>query len=352
MEIGALRGVQIVRGLEALGISPAALSGAQEFLATFARNPGARVEMAEFVELIAQIEARTGDPLVLLRAALATPVLGFLSNLIQPQPTLRDALEAVGRLAPLAGEDRHLGIEEGGERTWVCSDNGFRDDPERAISYELAIALLLLELRPLCEKPLPILEIWFLHAPRGPVDEYERLLEAPVRFRQVRCAFAIPSAALGWRPRRADPELGRLLEAEGWHRLTTAHPSRFASKVAGALREKVGRPGNSTHAADLSERIVARQLGVSVRTLQRNLREEATTFRTVLDRLRRDRALELLMDPTLELATVAERLGFGNVSTFARAYRRWTGRSPGSTGGGRRPAARASTSCKDRRIRS
>ncbi|MGH7289183.1 MAG: AraC family transcriptional regulator ligand-binding domain-containing protein [Myxococcota bacterium] len=252
MDLNALRGVQIVRGLEALGIPLAALPAAQELLAGFARNARLRVEMAQFLEFVAQIEARGGDPLVVLRAALATPVLGFFSNLIQPQPTLRDALEAVARLAALEGEGRRLEIEEAGKRSWVVYDNGSRDDPERAVTYELAIALLLLELRPLCAKPLPILEIWFPHAPRGRVDEYERLLEAPVRFRQVRCAFAIPSAALGWRTRRADPELARLLEVEGQRRLTNAYPSRFASKVERTLRQKLEPSGSSAHAAGLN----------------------------------------------------------------------------------------------------
>ncbi len=71
----------------------------------------------------------------------------------------------------------------------------------------------------------------------------------------------------------------------------------------------------------------AEELGVSVRTLQRRLGEEGTSFSKVLDDLRRDLSRELLTDRKLSVSEVAFMLGYSEPSAFQRAYRRWWGAS-------------------------
>jgi len=72
----------------------------------------------------------------------------------------------------------------------------------------------------------------------------------------------------------------------------------------------------------------AEELGVSVRTLQRRLGEEQSSFSRVLDELRRDLSSELLTDRKLSVSEVAFMLGYSEPSAFQRAYRRWFGVSP------------------------
>jgi AraC-like DNA-binding protein len=75
------------------------------------------------------------------------------------------------------------------------------------------------------------------------------------------------------------------------------------------------------------EAVVAR-LGVSRRTLQRELQQRDTSHKAILDDVRRERALHLLELPGLTVSEVAYRLGFSEPSAFFRAFRRWTGKSP------------------------
>jgi AraC-like DNA-binding protein len=75
---------------------------------------------------------------------------------------------------------------------------------------------------------------------------------------------------------------------------------------------------------------VARRLGASTRTLKRRLAEEGATFRELHDASRRQRALLLLSDRRLALAEIAARLGYSDVANFTRAFRRWTGVTPGA----------------------
>jgi AraC-like DNA-binding protein len=79
--------------------------------------------------------------------------------------------------------------------------------------------------------------------------------------------------------------------------------------------------------ADAAE--VAETMHMSVRTLQRRLEEEGTRFGAVLDRARLELARTALSNPSATLTEVAFRLGFGDLATFSRAFKRWTGMPPG-----------------------
>jgi AraC-like DNA-binding protein len=81
---------------------------------------------------------------------------------------------------------------------------------------------------------------------------------------------------------------------------------------------------------------VARTLHLSVRTLQRKLASEGTTFREVMEAARGQLAQAYLSDPRVSIGEVAMLLGFSDASSFNRAFRRWTGESPGRCGAGRR----------------
>jgi AraC-like DNA-binding protein len=73
---------------------------------------------------------------------------------------------------------------------------------------------------------------------------------------------------------------------------------------------------------------VAAALGTSPRTLARKLTLAGTSISALLDEARRDRALLLLRRDDASLALVAERVGYGNVQNFERAFKRWTGMTP------------------------
>jgi AraC-like DNA-binding protein len=73
---------------------------------------------------------------------------------------------------------------------------------------------------------------------------------------------------------------------------------------------------------------IAAALNMSVRTLQRRLREDDTSFVEVLDEFRREMATGLLRNRELAIYEVAFLLGYSEPSTFHRAFRRWHACSP------------------------
>ncbi|MOA52784.1 HTH-type transcriptional regulator VirS [compost metagenome] len=80
--------------------------------------------------------------------------------------------------------------------------------------------------------------------------------------------------------------------------------------------------------ADLE--LLAQTLQLSPRTLQRRLREAGLSFSQLLDETREQLVLHYLRDPALELAEIAFLVGFSEAGSLARAFRRWTGQSPGA----------------------
>jgi len=90
---------------------------------------------------------------------------------------------------------------------------------------------------------------------------------------------------------------------------------------------------------------IARELGVSERTLQRRITDEGKSFRELLVDARQELGRQLLADPSAEIVEVACLLGYQDASSFYRAFREWEGVTPNrwrelnSNSSGRAPAS-------------
>jgi len=75
-------------------------------------------------------------------------------------------------------------------------------------------------------------------------------------------------------------------------------------------------------------KIIADEMHMSSRTIQRMLSKENTTFAALLDEVRVSLAKQFLNDVRTDLTEIAFLLGFSELSTFSRAFKRLTGQSP------------------------
>ncbi len=73
---------------------------------------------------------------------------------------------------------------------------------------------------------------------------------------------------------------------------------------------------------------VARTLNLSERSLRRRLTESGRVFREIHDRVRAERALQLLQAGALSVAEIGSEVGFSDPREFRRAFKRWTGMAP------------------------
>jgi AraC-like DNA-binding protein len=128
----------------------------------------------------------------------------------------------------------------------------------------------------------------------------------------------------------ADPFLNRLLvklceEAVAYRSVSRGS---IRTQVENAIAASL--PHGNAHVAS-----IARELGLSKRSLARHLTDEGTTFSSLLNEVRRDLATRYFEDETLSMGQIAWLLGYQDIGAFSHAFKRWTGIAP------REAAARA-----------
>lgn len=77
-----------------------------------------------------------------------------------------------------------------------------------------------------------------------------------------------------------------------------------------------------------SQERIAREMNMSVRKLQGQLKQERTTYKAIAEYVRQGLAIEYMSDDRISLSEVAYRIGFSNASNFSRTFKRWYGASP------------------------
>jgi AraC-like DNA-binding protein len=152
---------------------------------------------------------------------------------------------------------------------------------------------------------------------------YGDLFQAPVHFAAAADRLCFSDEQWHAATESADAALVLVLE-EHARILAERLPHPASDFVAEVQRAIVAAPPEARSAED-----VARALHVSVRTLQRHLVAAGTTFRDVSESVRGELAAGYLGDPRVSIVEVAFLLGFSDQSAFNRAFRRWTGVSPG-----------------------
>jgi len=170
--------------------------------------------------------------------------------------------------------------------------------------------------------------IHFTHAEPAYRAEYDRIFGVPLVFASDRNAM--------------------LLGSDAWMSEKASQPSRYVfgilSAHADALLESLKASTTTRarveallmavlHTGETDMETIARRLGLGRQTLLRRLKDEGTTYEKVLDELRCRLALDYLGARKVSVNETAYLVGYSDAAAFSRAFRRWTGTSPGSKRG-------------------
>ena len=193
--------------------------------------------------------------------------------------------------------------------------------PARA-EFALAVALKLA--RDSTGADITPVRVCFAHPAPEDTADHRRFFHGGVRFAAGSSSMSLSASDRARPMREADAALAGIIR----RRLENALGDRDRSS-AGTMSTRVRRMlvehlGQSTLALDG----VAITLAVSRRTLTRRLEEERTSFRHILDDVRRDFARALLQDHSLSIGDIAFFLQYLEPAAFHRSFRRWTGQTP------------------------
>ena len=153
-------------------------------------------------------------------------------------------------------------------------------------------------------------------------DLYQEIFQAPTRFRAERNALRIHPHWVTYR-KEDTPKYALSLFVD--HADALLASLKDTATFRGRVEEHILR---EMHQGPVARDRVAREFGVSERTLHRRLKEEGLTYAEVYDGVRDRMAREYLKTDRVTVAEVAFLLGFSESSAFVRAFRRWTGFSP------------------------
>ena len=147
------------------------------------------------------------------------------------------------------------------------------------------------------------------------------LFRCPVEFNASVNSLSVDSRQADRSLTGANKQLAQLNDHIVVRYLASQSRADIISQVKVTILENLGE-GN------ISEASVSDKLHMSARSLNRKLKTANTSYKALLFDIRNELANQYLNDATLTLTEISYMLGFSEVSSFSRAYRKWTGQSP------------------------
>lgn len=285
------------------------------------------MQLSDFAACLEAIAARSADPLAMWRAGEAMPLadMGALGCALALAPTLGAALKAFQRCFGAMQSASAVDFEVEDDRArfrYRILDNDIW--PRRADS-ELTLGVIAGIIRRFAPEAERVCSAAFEHEPGATRSALAAHTGAAVRTAETN-SISFPARLLD---RRADPgaatdmglafrEAVQGLQAQiraDWLRQPTSH------RVLHTLMARIGRE-------PIDQDAVACHLGVSRRTLRRQLDGEGTSFHELTEVCRRNVGHALLVRSDLPMIEIAMRLGYSDHTAFSRAFSRWFGASP------------------------
>ncbi len=308
----------------------AALLARSQIDARLLEDPDGRVPLARFIALIRAGKDLCADPALALHfgEAFDPTQLSIVTLMGLGSANIGDAFALQNRLSRLIIE---VDVKGGGDRftlvrdrrgVWLVDHREHPNDfPEITESGFARMAC--------ASRTMGSAGLWkavqVTHAEPAYRAEYDRIFPAPVVFGADRNAVLLANAdwltqKLELQPRYVFDVLSE--RAEGL--MKKLEDSKSLRGRVEALLTPV------LHTDDFGMERIASQLGMSSRTLSRRLKAEGGGFEQVLDGLRHRLAIQYLTERKASVNETARLLGYSEHAAFSRAFKRWTGKLPGS----------------------
>jgi len=325
----------LIEALERSGISRERFLAGAPIDRALLERVGGRLSLASYDALVDRALELTGDPAFGLRmGGLVNPATYRLSmDLMAHASTIREGIESLERFYQLLTDKPFWRFVEDDRTGTIVLDAAKGDLAARRFRCELTIGNFYSMLTAFV--PGSSAEVVAFDYPAPPFrTEYERLFKGAERFEQAFTGIVFRRELLDIPQVRHDTELYATIVSHAEKRISQLPGAGFADRV----RSHVLDAGPQTH-HDMPS--IARALNVSVRTLNRRLAEEGTSFREVVNGALGAVAQRLFVEEARPIEDVAYAMGFSQPSAFHRAFKRWTGATPAAIRSARKVNRRA-----------
>jgi AraC-like DNA-binding protein len=312
----------IIDALEAEGLDADAVLARAGFAADAFDDPNVRHPVAATRPLWRAAVEAFGDPACGLRISNHVRPATFhaLGYAVFASGSLREALHRLVRYSHLVTDATVLALETTPSAARLIFRRRVENDMPTYEALDAVMSLIVRTCRMLTERRFSLERMEQRRPPPENIGPYERFYRCPLFFAADSDAITVSAAWLDRQLPSANPELARHNDDLVRRYLAQIEQGTLVDRVRSVLAENL--------AGDASPARIARALGLSERSLQRHLAQLGTTFAEVLNETRRELACGYLREPRWSVTEIAFLLGFEDSSSFARAFRRWTGQSP------------------------
>lgn len=312
----------ILLGAQHRGVDPAPLLARAGIAPALLASPLARVSQGQFALLVRALRRCLHDELWgLLARPLPPGSFGLCMRQLVHCSTLGEALRNGFSFYHLLLDDfvPRLTVRDGSAHIQLVA----RRPRDARLDYALR-AFMLFTFNAgswLVARRIPLQGVGYTAA--EPITDTSRVYQVPIHYGQ--------------------PDVGLWFEARWLDLPVVQSPQSLREFLAGSPANLIVRYRDTSSVTDRIRRMLRKRLGgelpsleevgdalaITPQTLRRRLRDEGLGFQQIKDELRRDAAIEYLLQTQLPLLEIANRVGFSEASTFHRAFKQWTGVAPG-----------------------
>lgn len=270
--------------------------------------PLAKVQ--KFLELVAQ---RVGSQAFGLELAARIPEGAFAVTefVVRTAPTVQHALGALCELSTLINPAFDMRYVADHQRCEVHFTFAGARDALGTILNEYTVAYVAKHFSVVLGEQLRLARAWFAHPREQGRDYVAQRLGCPVSFDAFDCGFAVPGDVIGRALPHGNKPLFEFLLAQARTQLANRGKHDVIAQVTRVIEARISDQ-------DLSAATIAKALGTSQRSLQRQLSEAGTSYRNVLLMIRQRHRSELASSGLTD-AEIATRLGFASAKTMRRS---------------------------------
>ena len=245
--------------------------------------------------------------------------LGLVGLILRCSSNVREALNQLVRYQGFLTQMSVLRLEEGRHSTLFRYREPLAADGSDQVGDAILAGLCAL-MRSLCGADWAPIQASFAHPEPVELAPFQKHFRCPLVFSGNEYALSFASRYLSKPLANVEPGLLNVVQGHLQRKLFSPQAS-FVSQVYQSIETSL-RSGKADSAT------VAALLGVPVRTLSRRLDRQGRNFRKMLDEVRYRGATRQLADLSLKLDQIAEFQCYQDAASFARAFRRWSGKTP------------------------
>lgn len=315
----------LITTLRELDLNPSRLTVGLGVTIDDLADPACRISFRQGREIVVRALDMAGGRALGLETGIREKItsVGLVGYAMLTAATVEDAVKIGLALQKDTGSMLEFDTKNISDGLAYTAASRFHDPEIYAFLVEEAFASFMGIGRELAGEDFRPLRVDLAYPAPSHAKDYERIFGCEIRFGQLENAFICEQSLYRMPLKSADPFSHRqLLEFLAYSRQRSRVAVEIIEAVERVLRQKLKE---RSHLTD-----VAKELGMSERSLRRRLAESGVSFQVLLDGIRKARALELLANPAMTVEQIAYAVGFTDPHNFRRAFRRWTGATPGA----------------------